>query len=406
MLEEINGSVSRSIIAEAASNWGEQDANIKEAIGVMLPTILGGLIQKTEDKLLFGNIYDLLLEEHDLDVLQNTQGLFDREAFILDDQREAAEKLIKLLFSNKIGGILDLVSNFAGIKKTSTTALLGLLVPVVVGYMAQKIKKENLSEVELATFLTGQYSNILSSMPADTSSLLGFTDKSKSSDMTKPNQMNKWLPWALVLLGILALIYFWKGSQKQETSTSNPPVAATSQPGSNHNAEAAGNSPQNIGDAPAQPGTLAKKKLACGTELNIPENGVEAQIIAFIDDKGQPVEKEIWFTMDRLVFQTGHSSLDVSKSSEQLRNIADILKCYPNVVLKIGASVNNLGKKEDNLKLSTLRANTVKATIIALGAKPSSMEAEGLGDQYPKASNGSETGRALDGQVVVQVKAK
>ncbi len=54
----------------------------------------------------------------------------------------------------------------------------------------------------------------------------------------------------------------------------------------------------------------------------------------------------------------------------------------------------------------TDRANNVKAALVALGAAPTSMEAEGYGDQHPVASNDTEEGCAQNRRIDLRVMAK
>ena len=64
--------------------------------------------------------------------------------------------------------------------------------------------------------------------------------------------------------------------------------------------------------------------------LNIPTNGIESKLVAFIEDSNRPVDKDTWFSFDRLEFETGSAQLRPT-SQEQLRNVAEILKAYPQV---------------------------------------------------------------------------
>lgn len=153
-------------------------------------------------------------------------------------------------------------------------------------------------------------------------------------------------------------------------------------------------------------GAFVKQKMACGTALNIPENGCEAKLVAFIEDMGKPADKTTWFTLDRLSFKTGNSSLDMAKSFEQLQNIVEILKCYPKVQLKIGAYADNSGGKNATKKQSSDRATIVKATLIGMGVAPGRLEAEGFGDQNPVASNGTKESHPQNSRINLQVKAK
>ena len=152
-------------------------------------------------------------------------------------------------------------------------------------------------------------------------------------------------------------------------------------------------------------GTFGVKKLANGTELNIPANGIENKLIAFIEDKTKAVDKTTWFSFDRLNFETGKTTL-MPESQEQLKNIAEILKAFPDVNLKIGGYTDNVGKPEANVKLSEARAKTVKAELVKLGTDEKRLEAEGYGQAHEIANNDTEEGRAKNRRIDVRVTKK
>ena len=152
-------------------------------------------------------------------------------------------------------------------------------------------------------------------------------------------------------------------------------------------------------------GAKMDKALASGVTLNIPENGIENNLLAFIEDKSKAVDKNTWFDFDRLNFETGKSVLK-SESGEQLKNIAEILKSFPNVNIKVGGYTDNTGNANDNLKLSTDRAAAVKSELIKLGIDQARVESEGYGMEHAIASNDNEEGRAANRRTSVRVTKK
>lgn len=152
-------------------------------------------------------------------------------------------------------------------------------------------------------------------------------------------------------------------------------------------------------------GAFAPKKLANGTELNIPANGIENQLVAFIENKAAALDKTSWINFDRLTFETGKAVL-MPESQEQLKNMADILKAYPSVHLKLGGYTDNKGNAKDNMKLSDERAKNVMAEIVKLGIDASRLKAEGYGDAHPVGDNNTEEGRAANRRIAVNVIAK
>jgi K(+)-stimulated pyrophosphate-energized sodium pump len=152
-------------------------------------------------------------------------------------------------------------------------------------------------------------------------------------------------------------------------------------------------------------GAKLDKALSSGVTLNIPENGIENNLLKFIEDKSQAVDKNKWFDFDRLTFETGKSTLK-PESAEQVKNIAEILKAFPEVNIKLGGYTDNTGDANANLKLSGDRASTVKAELIKLGISDARLESEGYGQDHPVASNDSEEGRAANRRISIRVTKK
>ncbi|MCC6723172.1 MAG: OmpA family protein [Saprospiraceae bacterium] len=409
ILDDLKGMVTNQIISSAASHLGESEGGISKAIGALLPTLLGGLVSKSTDSSGFSGIFNMLSDNRNAGFLDNLGGLIGGGNLAHGDPKDIAGSLMGNLFGGKVGGILDLVSSFAGVKKSSTSSLLGLAGPLLMGYFSRKIKNEGLNASGLASLLGSQKSSIMSALPAGMGSLLGFgsgisTPSASMPEAPSTGGMN-WWPWLIGLLGIAALVYFWKGC-KGEVKEAVENTTEVVENAVDSTGAAVSNAAETVTDAASDLGALFRKKLACGVELNIPEKGMENNLVAFIDDKAKPVDKTTWFSFDRLTFQTGSAQLDMTKSAEQLGNIAEILKCYPNVKLKVGGYTDNVGNKESNMKLSMERATAVKATLVALGIEPTRLDAEGYGDQHPVAPNDTEENKAKNRRIDVRVTAK
>jgi outer membrane protein OmpA-like peptidoglycan-associated protein len=140
-------------------------------------------------------------------------------------------------------------------------------------------------------------------------------------------------------------------------------------------------------------------------ELNIPKFGIENKLLSFIQDSSKPVDDSTWFNFDRLLFDTGKATLQPS-SEEQLNNIAEILKAYPNVHVKIGGYTDNTGDPAANQTLSEARAKNVMDALVGKGVDASRLESAGYGDQHPVADNSTEEGRAQNRRISLLVTQK
>jgi OOP family OmpA-OmpF porin len=152
-------------------------------------------------------------------------------------------------------------------------------------------------------------------------------------------------------------------------------------------------------------GAFFSTKLPDGTELNIPQNGIENKVITFLNDSSRPVDTTTWFNFDRLLIDSNSATLQPS-SQGQLNNIVAILKAYPNVHIKIGGYTDNTGDPAANQTLSQNRAKNVMDAIVAGGIDPSRLESKGYGDQYPVADNSTPEGRAQNRRIALLVTQK
>jgi K(+)-stimulated pyrophosphate-energized sodium pump len=153
-------------------------------------------------------------------------------------------------------------------------------------------------------------------------------------------------------------------------------------------------------------GAMGKLKLADGNEITVGGNSAEKKLFNFITDANSTVDKTTWFTMDRLYFETGKSTLKAA-SQEQLKNIAAILKAYPAVELKLGGYTDNSGDSVANVKLSADRAATAKDALIKSGADAAKLSAEGYGAAHPVCeANDTKECRAQNRRIDVRITKK
>ncbi len=156
-------------------------------------------------------------------------------------------------------------------------------------------------------------------------------------------------------------------------------------------------------------GATEELVLPDGVKLSVGATSSEAKLYAFLSDAKMVVDSvdksKGWISLDRLYFETGKSTLTAS-SQTQLKNIAAILKAYPNVALKMGGYTDNTGSAEGNLKLSDSRAKSAMASLVAAGTTASRLAAEGYGQEHPIADNATTEGRALNRRIDVRVTKK
>ena len=109
-----------------------------------------------------------------------------------------------------------------------------------------------------------------------------------------------------------------------------------------------------------------------------------------------------WFNFDRVFFDAGKATLTAGSVS-QLRNVATLLRAYPQARIKLGGYTDSTGTYKVNKLLSDARARTAWASLVEMGISPGRIDARGYGPRYAIAPNASEEGRAQNRRLSVKV---
>jgi outer membrane protein OmpA-like peptidoglycan-associated protein len=137
-------------------------------------------------------------------------------------------------------------------------------------------------------------------------------------------------------------------------------------------------------------------------------NYMDKQEKALKQVKGANVERQgdqlIVKFNSAILFDTGKSKLKPA-SKQDLAELAKVLKEYKDTDLVVEGHTDSKGKKALNKKLSLARAKAVTALLEAEGVAPGRMDALGLADEKPVASNANEAGRAQNRRVQIQITA-
>jgi outer membrane protein OmpA-like peptidoglycan-associated protein len=105
-----------------------------------------------------------------------------------------------------------------------------------------------------------------------------------------------------------------------------------------------------------------------------------------------------------ILFDTNKSVLKPASRTD-LAEFAKVLKEYKDTDLVIEGHTDNKGKKALNEKLSVARADAVIGFLESEGVARGRLTGKGYADEMPIASNDSETGRAQNRRVQIQIAA-
>jgi outer membrane protein OmpA-like peptidoglycan-associated protein len=105
-----------------------------------------------------------------------------------------------------------------------------------------------------------------------------------------------------------------------------------------------------------------------------------------------------------LLFDTASADLR-PQARQNVQQISDIIKKYPEDRLIIVGYTDNVGSDSYNQQLSERRARAVKLAMVAGGVPAASVEAMGQGESNPVAPNTSADGRQKNRRVELQITA-
>ncbi len=388
---------------------GESEAATKSGLGAILPTVLGSVINKGSSTEGAGNLLNMLKTGgHDGGILDNFGSILGGGGSGVSNLMSSGGGIISSLLGDKVGGIVNLISGMSGLKSGSASSLMSMAAPLVMGLIGKQTASQGLNASGLMGMLAGQSDFVKAALPSGISNLMGFGNvggaaKAAAAQATASVEeaksgMGSILPW---LLGGAVLVGSFLAYRSCETPKAElekvAEVAKTTT-----SAATAG-----MDTLAAKAGSMiaaGKAMLPGGVSLDIPKGSLEEKMLMFIESK-DTVSKKLWFDFDRLLFETGKSSMK-AESMEQLKNVAAIMKAFPNVKIKIGGYTDNVGKPESNMKLSADRAANVMAELVKMGTAAPRMESEGFGSANPVAPNDTKEGQAKNRRISISVRAK
>lgn len=404
LLDLVKDQITGQLAKQASDFLGESESSVSSALGSMMPVLLGSTIQKASTPSGAQGILDVI-GKLDLGSLSNITKVFDGGSDNINGILNSGGGIVDMLLGKKTSGVIDFISNLSGIKSSSGASLLKMAAPFLMGLIGNQVKGKGLSG--LTDLLLGQKNYVNAALPAGVSSLMNFGNFEKpkiDTNISATTSSNNWMKWLLPILLGLAILYWLstKGCGNKAVNAGQDAMGTVTTELQDA-VDAAGDAMAKAGDAV---GKLFNFKLNSGFELvGAQEGGIESKLIAFLNDQNKVVDKTTWFDFDRLLFDTGKATLQ-PKSQEQLVNIAEILKAYPNVKIKIGGYTDNVGDAKSNLVLSTDRAFNVMGELIKLGIAKDRLSAEGYGQDHPIADNNTEEGRQQNRRISVRVTEK
>jgi outer membrane protein OmpA-like peptidoglycan-associated protein len=384
-------SLDKSNLAQIASSLGESEQSTSRGMESSIACILGAIISKAHDPGALRSTLDLIPDSFgDVSWPKLATSLATPGSQWLTKGKE----VVSGLFGSNDVAVANALSRETGVTARTATTMLTLGAPMVLRFLARKVYDNGLSMKELGAMLQREAPTIRSALPAGLSDLFwphGVAATAASPVIAQSvHRERSSAGWVTALaLAALALggLWLWMHGRKPVTNLGTATLGEANR----------------LADGAAELGRSAKPKLP-SVDLNLPALGVESKLLDVI--KGtSAVDQKTWLDFDALMFDSGSATLR-PESSEQVDNIAAILKAYPNTHLMLGGFADNTGSAESNLALSRERAESVKSALVSRGIASDRLTTRGFGEDAAWGDNSTDAERAANRRVCLQVTQK
>jgi len=236
---------------------GESVPSTRSALSSLLPVVLGGVAQKGATPEGASGLLSLINGSNlDTSILDNVAGLFGTGNDALSSMMKlGTSTLVPARFGDTAGGLVNALAGAAGIKSSSATNLIAMIVPLIFTFLKKYVSQNNLSAGSLSSLLKWQGEFLSKSLDSRLTGALGYAsptamlsslggaaaDTAKrageaaattavaATTATKSGLM-RWLPWLIGAAILLALWNMFAGKPTTPAPAPAPKAAATPAP--------------------------------------------------------------------------------------------------------------------------------------------------------------------------------
>jgi hypothetical protein len=173
LVSSISEFLTPEMVAKIASALGVDGSFVSKAIGAAVPSLLGGLAGMAGTSDGAQKLFQAVSQQPSsmLESLASTIGGSGQAALV----ENGTKALASLLGPAAVSGLGGALAKYSGMGGATTSSMLGLLTPVVMGMLGKQVGVGSLTANSLASLLTSQKSTISAALPA------GFADMLSSA---------------------------------------------------------------------------------------------------------------------------------------------------------------------------------------------------------------------------------
>lgn len=400
LLLDTKNLLTSDFVSKIAENAKEKPESTKNALEILIPTLLLGLTKRTSSEGGANLVFNILEKEKlDGSFLQDLKGI-TKSTDSLTEAMAKGNSLFSRIMPDKKSSITNMIAHQAGVRASSSISLLGLATPIVLDALGKMAKEQNLDAHHLALQLAVQKDHLVESTPkplldkmadilginnlgnlgAVAAEVVGTPTKRAEPIMTKQAQavedLNEssgfkiptqwWIIGGAVLVGAVLIWFLWKNFGGSFSSAS----LADSTEVVNESLD----SPTPLDTASQKPVVKPSTGLTLpdGQTLAAKEGSLPYNLSKYLADTAAVSGRQ--FVLEGS-FTPGTLTL-TSESEAEMGEVAKVLKAYPSAQLRL------TGYVRDSIQSKTIsfkRANAIKSSLMAKGIDLMRLDAVGKG---------------------------
>jgi hypothetical protein len=205
LLDTVKEYFGSELITRASAYLGESETTLRRSLGALIPVSLAGILQSAESAP--EPVLNLAKQAAGGRILNNFPASFQPGG---PGVPVIGTSSITSIFGSRFGSIARTISNFTGLKESSTTSLFGIIVPLALAILGKHAADNNLSTGAFSSFLTTQKDSVLSTVPADLNVSKMFAPREIHKMFAEPVKRAKRPTWPFPVISvIIALFLAW-----------------------------------------------------------------------------------------------------------------------------------------------------------------------------------------------------
>lgn len=243
LVTTIKDTVSDIALANLAGYVGEDINGTRLGLDLGISTFLAGVIKFASTDKTGRSLLGILNDGgHTGDILNNFETFSGNPEKSRLLEKTIGGNIVNHFLKDKSEGLADKIAGQAGIKNSSSSALLNLAAPLVLGFLGKTVREKNMSAHDLKKYLTDATGDVSAALPSSLLHALNLPkySRGKSSPLShyhavkelNKDEKRKGENWSMILPWVLLFfvgVMIWYFSRTKETAEPSP-VAANVQP--------------------------------------------------------------------------------------------------------------------------------------------------------------------------------